>query len=646
MLISSYTCFAVALVTVALSGPLSLVLFQADRGGVAPAMTGPPPMLGTNQAKRPSLENHNIPLTLAYSYLLADLLESDEPQRVKELLDPVLPELVTMVWINREKFSYTRLVLEDWWSKQPLDVRSVYALGGLEPSSLVTWLKEKEQTMGSDRFTVVEDKSLLPAFASIIKALDEVRTPYFVLIHADTTLEPLTVHYFLRRALLNPEAAIINPTIWELHPDNPMLYLHGTYEFLSATKTPVHSGTVPFYIRLPREHGVIPAPNGSTSVRDLTRKYINTQPLTAMGVEFHCALFETKVARHRFGIIDPYATENPLNSAFVAAELNRNIMVEPQAIAIHFFPRDGCAFEQEDIFMMAWAWGAEMAYVNNCYPESKFGHIAESPRIRFWMDMVGNRMKGAHYGWNSPEPIHPDPEVQAQMVIGMLLIIGPNRFQLQDTPGEGAWLEPRKFYTEATAAAERGEPGQIAFLQEKTLAIPRWNGPKLEKWLQRVAIHEKLNDDQHLGFVLPKGVWPVVEGYDCGHQVYREHYFLRLVFAGEGAEPQELACVSSLPSSITDRAFLILGSPQNTQFKLELWFEFPAKEDHHYFQVTVTPEAHLGGKNCDFIVADDNPKTISLPTAANGVHLLQWKHNINYTKYFQQLAVHNMYPFK
>ncbi|KAL6077716.1 hypothetical protein QOT17_002189 [Balamuthia mandrillaris] len=641
---SSHVCFALALVTVSLLGPLSLLLRDVPKtSNVAPLTFRPPHMGATARDKRHT--GGGLPASLTYAYLIPDLLESEEPERVKELLDPVLPELVTMVWVNREKFSHTRLVLEDWWSKNPLGVRSIYGLGGLEPPALVAWLKEKEQMMGRNLFTVVEDTSLLPPFATVNLAVEEVTTPYFVIIHADTMLEPLTLHYFLRRALLNPDAAVVDPIIWERHVDQDELILHSTYELLSASRTQAHSRLVPYYIRLPREHGTIPF-NDQASIRDLSRKYISTQPLTAMGVEYHCALFETEVARHSFKILDSYATENPLNTGFVAAELNRNIMVEPQAIASYIYPKEGHAFEQEDVFMMAWAWDAEMAFINNCYAESKFGHVAESPRIHFWMNMVGYRMRGAHYGWNAPEPVHPDPMVQSQMIIGIFLIIGSNRFRFDDAPG-GTWLEPRQFHMKAKAAAEQSKPLLMAFTQENELPIPEWNGPKLTKWEQRIALHESLSDNHHQGFVLKKEARAEVQGYNCSHQVYREHHLLRLDFAGRGAQPEKLACVSSLSSRITNAAFLILALPSDihhSKFKIELWFEFPSLDAAHHFQETLVPEAHLGAKHCEFMKADSKPTSILLPTASNGVHVLQWKHDIDYAQYFEKLIRNIIYP--
>ncbi|KAL6045817.1 hypothetical protein QOT17_022575 [Balamuthia mandrillaris] len=493
------------------------------------------------------------------------LVQSDEPDHVKELLDPVLPSLVTVVWVNREKFSHTKTVLEDWWRNDHLGIRCIYVLSGLEQDSLVEWLKEKERTLGKDRFTLLEDNTLLPPFATVNVALEHVRTKYFVGIHADTVVEPLSLHYFLRRALLTPDAVVIDPIIWEEHLGSHELILHSTYELLTASKTSDRSSLVPHFLHLPRQHVSISwsASSTSDSIRELTKKYVATQPMTAMGVEYHCAFFETAAARHPYKLLDTFAPENPLNAAFVVAEMSRIIVVEPQAIAKYVFPEGTNVIEQEDVFMMMWAWSPEMGYISNCYAESKFGHTAENPRFMFWIRMIGYRMRGLAFGIGTAKALLPDPTIQTQMVIGAFLLVGSNRFRLFNPEEKGDWLEPRKFYLEAknaTYASSTPTPVQMEFAQKKDLFIPKWNGEQMKKWLERVAVHETENKKQHKGFVMHKTDRLKVEGFDCSTQTYRQYHLLRVDFEVD-ERVDESECLSALPSVFTAGAFIVMAVP-------------------------------------------------------------------------------------
>ncbi|KAL6062394.1 hypothetical protein QOT17_012187 [Balamuthia mandrillaris] len=647
---------AVLLIVVALLGPATFIYLHHDQANlqiqrVAPSTGGTE--ISAFRSCEGIKEKHtgdppHLRTPLLSPQLLTALLDTDEPTLVKTLLDPVASQLVTLVWTSREKFSHAKTVFEDWWNKDSTGIRSVFVLNGLEPPDLVTWLREQERTVGKHRLTVMEDTSLLPPFAAINVGLEQVTTPYVICMNTDNFLEDLAIHYLLRRALLSPDAGAINPFIWEVHHDVEQLRMHHTYELLVATKTPAHSRMVPRYIHLPRDIVTIPYQQHA-NLGSLTRKYAPTQLQTAMGVEFHCALFETAIAKHPYKLLDTYTTENPLNAAFVLAELNRHILVEPQAIIRFVFPTDGKLFKQEDVFMMAWAWSAEMGFINNCYAESKFGHLTEDDRLTFWMYMSGVRMRGSSFGMGTPTPLNPDPNLQTQLIIGMFLIIGANRFRLMDQQHNNPqnlaseWMGPRQVYAQVMQDTNEGKSTlfRLAFTQLEELPLPRWEGPLLQKWMERVAIHESQDKASHQGFVMQKESRSKVDGYDCGHQVYRQYHLLRMDFVGE---KDVETCVSALPSQLVNEAFIILSrsSGQGSEFDImELWFEFPDHQAADKFREEALPaKLKAGGEPCSFVQIEEQPKSIVLPRPGNNVRLLRWKHDIDYRNYDEQLAKH------
>jgi hypothetical protein len=340
----------------------------------------------------------------------------------------VAPLDVTVAVVPRERFSLTGRSLQNLYAHTTDPFNLVYVSAGA-PSSVQRYLQDEADRRG---FRLLGTSRLLSPNQARNLAMQAVSTKYVVFLDNDALVTP----HWLERLVRCAE----DTGAWVVGP----LYLIGEIE-----QQTIHmaGGTLHFKEREGRRIAYDEHRLGDVDLKAVAE---SLQRQRCDFVEFHCMLVRTD-ALDQLGPLDEQllSVHEHIDIGWAARQAGGSVYLEPSAIASYVPPPP---FEWSDLpyFMLRWSddWTkASIEHFSRKWGVATTRHFGdedsslelEDTAIRF--ARAHRRLAaGLHIpgGWNDDID---STVVQSQLMIGLLLSVDRDRFDLTLTTGEDAQVE-------------------------------------------------------------------------------------------------------------------------------------------------------------------------------------------------------------